>query len=97
MTLSEDIVNDVDESVALGSKAILSSNLITFVQAILDATEAGWEIDPKNPPTTAGWGYECQMLRDLTVVDEYKPTVDERLAKARQAKAAKRLAAESQE
>lgn len=71
------------------TKAIVEYGLPTFVKAILDACEDGWEVDFDNPPCTWGTTYEAHLTRSADITDEQRLSRAEILAKARAAKAAK--------
>lgn len=71
------------------TKAIIEYGLPGFINALLEAVEAGWEVDEDNPPAVYGFAYETHLTRSADITDEQRATRSEILAKARQAKADK--------
>lgn len=63
----------------------------SFVAAMFSLEEkllCGWRLNPDDPPRQIGYNFEIVVVRDED--QPVKMTTQERLAKAREAKAAKR-------
>jgi hypothetical protein len=84
------------------TKQITEYNMVTFIQAIVDASKEGWKIDENNPPAFYGRIYEVILERNASdeqlaadAAELAKPSRAEILAKARAAKKAKEETAEA--
>jgi hypothetical protein len=83
------------------STVILEPSLPLFILKIDEHRREGWEFIPDVPPATWGFSYECHLQRFRSaeelvadakaVADALKPTREEILVKAREAKALKRV------
>jgi hypothetical protein len=74
---------------------VISPALQQFCFDMQDLIFEGWEIDPNNPPVMWGIVYEAGMIRNEQTAHKYiglpeKIYTEDRMAKARMAKAAKR-------
>lgn len=69
-------------------KTELYSSFTSAAFALEQAIKDGWKLDPEDPPADIGFRYELVLVREDEPV--VKPTRAEILAKARQAKEAKR-------
>lgn len=73
------------------TKEIITPSLYVFSTEIADYTEAGWKIDIEgNPPILDGFQYKVGFVRELKEGEKPKLTPSERMAVAREARAAKR-------
>jgi hypothetical protein len=75
------------------TKTILTPSLYVFATELEDHVKAGWSIDIENqPPVTWGVSYEVGLVRETEDGVQPKLTPAERMAKAREARAAKKSA-----
>lgn len=87
-----------DEVTELQRQVVLEYNPVTLAYKIQELVLDGWLIDEDRPLNQIGFYWECGFIRDSTAAQRQadaeqaeKPTRAEILAKARAAKAAKKL------
>lgn len=75
-------------------KSEIHHSIVSLAFALEEAILCGWRLDKDKPPSFVGFHYEISLCRDEEA--PVKMTTQERLAKAREAKAAKRQQTEGE-
>lgn len=73
------------------TKIIVTPSLYVFAFELQQAIQEGWEIDGECPPAAWGLVYECGLMREVDENAPQKMSRSDILAKARAARAAKRV------